>query len=181
MGGANFSSTPAEGPTTINPRKKITKTAGPSPASCPDRSSPQTGQAGRTASNPAKNGPSPQRGQRQVRAARRTGTGANRSTSSFTRPPSKPETRSMLGRERGAHAPPVNADEQEQPDDIDEMPVPGGRLETEMMIRLEVAPGGGPQAHGEKNGPDDHMEAVKPGRHEESRGIDAAGARGAGI
>src|SRR5207249_3916210 len=38
---------------------------------------------------------------------------------------------SLAERQRVAHAPPVDADEQEQPDDIDEMPIPGRRLEAE--------------------------------------------------
>ena len=31
-------------------------------------------------------------------------------------------------------APDVDAEEQEQPDDVDEMPVPGRRLEAEMLL-----------------------------------------------
>src|SRR5918997_455264 len=67
--------------------------------------------------------------------------------------------RSMRRRRRVAHAPPINAHEQEQPDDVDEMPVPGGGLEAEMVIRLEVALNGAPQAYGEKDRADDNMEA----------------------
>src|SRR3954453_18240269 len=125
MGGANFSSTPAEGPTTISPRKRITKTAGPSPASCPDRSRPQTGQAGLTLSRPANSFPSPQRGQRHVRAARSTETGANRPDSSRTRLLSAHGAPLNVRPAARAHTPPIDADKQEQPDDVDEVPVPG--------------------------------------------------------
>src|SRR4051794_12108358 len=61
------------------------------------------------------------------------------------------------------------------------MPIPGGGLEAEMMVRLEVAARGAPQAYGEKDRSDDHMEAVKPGRHEKGRGINAARAGSAGV
>ena len=53
------------------------------------------------------------------------------------------------------------------------MPVPGGRLEPEMMIGLEVALDRPEEADGQEAGPDDDMEAVETGRHVEGRGIDA--------
>src|SRR5438067_10305848 len=80
----------------------------------------------------------------------------------------------MAGREGIAHAPPVDADEQEQPHDVDEMPVPGRSFEPEMMVRLEMALCRTPQADREEGRTDDHVEAVKTGRHKECRGIDAA-------
>src|SRR5437879_5253468 len=55
------------------------------------------------------------------------------------------------------------------------MPVPGRRLEADMMIGLELALDGADQADGEEGGADDDMEAVKASRHEEGRGIDAVG------
>src|SRR5688500_6436639 len=80
---------------------------------------------------------------------------------------------SVARRHRVAHAPPVDADEQEQPDDVDEMPIPGGRFQAEMMVRLEVALRRAPQAHRQEDRADDHMEAVEAGGHEEGRGIDS--------
>src|SRR5438270_12891794 len=74
-----------------------------------------------------------------------------------------------------AHAPPIDADEQEEPDDVDEMPIPGGGLQAEMMVRLEVALRRAPQAHREETGDDDDVKTVKAGRHEEGRRVDAAG------
>src|SRR5438045_9464860 len=75
---------------------------------------------------------------------------------------------------RAPAAPDVDRREQEQPDDVDEMPVPGGRLEAEMLPRREVAPVRADQADGQKDRADDHMEAVEAGRHEEGRPVDAA-------
>src|SRR5271163_2332214 len=43
-------------------------------------------------------------------------------------------------------APPIDADEQEQPDHVDEMPVPGGCLEPDMVGRGELALHGTEQA-----------------------------------
>src|SRR5229473_7180454 len=74
-----------------------------------------------------------------------------------------------------AHAPPIDADEQEQPDHVDEVPVPGRRLQPEMMVRLEMALRRAPQADREKDRPDDDVEAMEPGRHEECRGVDPVG------
>ena len=70
IGGENLISTNAASPTTIIPRKKITKTAGPSPASCADRSRPHTSHAWRTLNRPVNSRPLPQRGHRQPSAAR---------------------------------------------------------------------------------------------------------------
>ena len=72
-------------------------------------------------------------------------------------------------------APPVNADEQEQPDHVNEVPVPGCRLEAEMMIRREVAGPAAEPADTEEGGADDHVEAVEAGRQIEGRSVDAVG------
>ena len=37
------------------------------------------------------------------------------------------------------NTPPVDTAEEEEPDDINEMPVPGRRLKTKMLVRREVA------------------------------------------
>src|SRR5690606_32008296 len=50
-------------------------------------------------------------------------------------------------RERHAPgAPDIDGDEEEQPDHVDEVPVPGGELEAEVMLRREIAPVGADQA-----------------------------------
>src|SRR3546814_5292917 len=55
------------------------------------------------------------------------------------------------------------------------MPVPGGRLEAEVVVRLEMAGIGPEQADDEEDGADEHVEAVEAGRHVEGRGVDAVG------
>src|SRR5690349_15670408 len=82
--------------------------------------------------------------------------------------------RRSFGADGAAAAPPVDADEQEQPDDVDEVPVPRRRLEAEMVIGLEMPGERAEEIHGEEAGADDDMEAVEAGRHEERRGIDPA-------
>src|SRR5215510_10196289 len=73
-----------------------------------------------------------------------------------------------------AGAPDVDAAEQEQPDHVDEVPVPGGELEAEMLGRFELAGKRAAQAHDQEDRADDHMEAVEAGRHEEGRAVDVA-------
>ena len=46
--------------------------------------------------------------------------------------------RSVAAGRRAAPAPDVDAGEQEQPHHVDEVPVPGGELEAEMLLRREV-------------------------------------------
>src|SRR6266566_4720507 len=173
IGGAKRISTRAASPTTIKPRIRITKTAGPSPASWADRSSPQTSHAGRTLKSPANNLPLPQRGHRHPSAARSGETGVK-----FSSEPASRSIGSGLPRHPGAAAalaPPIDADKQEQPHDVDEMPVPGSRLEPEMMVGFEM-PGPCPiETDDQKCRPDDDVETVKPGGHEKSRRIDAVG------
>ena len=85
------------------------------------------------------------------------------------------------GRIVAASAPHIDAGEQEQPHHVDEVPVPGGGLEAEMLLRREVAAHGTDQAHGEEDGADDDVEAVEAGRHEEGRAIDVVGEAEAGM
>src|SRR3546814_5322674 len=103
---------------------KMTNTAGPSPLSAAARFRPQTVQTGLTVRKPSKSGPVPHRGQRHRGPAAKGETGGCRSV-----------IRSWGG--AASTTPPVDADEQEQPHHVDEMPVPGGRLEPEMMVGLE--------------------------------------------
>src|ERR1700710_352707 len=80
-----------------------------------------------------------------------------------------------VGHGFGAVAPDVDAYEQEQPYHVDEMPVPGGEFEAEMLGRGEVPGQGAEQAHDQEDGADQHMEAVEAGRHEEGGAVDIAG------
>ncbi len=66
-------------------------------------------------------------------------------------------------------SPPVDAAEQEQPDHIDEMPVPGRGLEAEMMGRREMAGPRPEEADDQEGRSDDHMETVETRRHIEGR------------
>ena len=45
--------------------------------------------------------------------------------------------RSLTRRRSRPRAPDINAGEQEQPDHVDKMPVPGGGLEAEMPLRVK--------------------------------------------
>src|SRR3546814_4492963 len=59
------------------------------------------------------------------------------------------------------------SDEQEQPHHVDEMPVPGSRLEAEVLLWREIAIVEPLQADGEEDGAHHHVKAVEAGRHEE--------------
>src|SRR5260364_377751 len=80
------------------------------------------------------------------------------------RPPPLSTSAKSVGAVRhrlGAVAPDIDADEQEQPDHVDEVPVPGGELEAEMLLRREVAGIGADQADQQEDGADQHVEAVE--------------------
>src|SRR5262245_524404 len=92
--------------------------------------------------------------------------------------------RSQVGasmRSGHAGAPDGDAHEQEQPDDVDEVPIPGGRLEAEVLLGCEMARQRAEQAHGEEQGADDDVRAVEAGGHEESGAVDVAGILEAGM
>src|SRR5438105_15611767 len=72
----------------------------------------------------------------------------------------------------GAGAPNIDAGEQEEPHHVDEMPVPSGKFETQMLRRREMAEIGAEQADAQECRSNDHMRAMKPGRHEEGRAVD---------
>src|SRR6478735_1113694 len=77
-------------------------------------------------------------------------------------------------RVRYAGAPHIDAGEQEQPHDVNEVPVPGGELEAEMLRRTKLALQRADQAHDQEDRTDDDMRAVKAGRHEEGGAVDIA-------
>src|SRR5438270_12691814 len=84
---------------------------------------------------------------------------------------------------RAPAAPDVERREQEQPHDVDEMPVPRSGLEAEVLPRREVAAVGADQADAKEDGADDDVETVEAGRHEKGRAVDASfeGERRVGI
>src|SRR5579859_6569685 len=67
----------------------------------------------------------------------------------------------------------VDEGEQEQPHHVDEVPVPGGRLEAEVLLRREAAGQQPRQADRQEDRPNQHVEAVEAGRHEEGRAVEA--------
>src|SRR5262245_4799838 len=75
---------------------------------------------------------------------------------------------------RSARTPDVNARKQEDPHDVDEMPVPGGELETEMLSRREVSEIGAEQTDDQKRRANDDMRAMESGRHKECGAMDVA-------
>ena len=68
---------------------------------------------------------------------------------------------------------PVDEDKQSEPHHVDEVPVPGHRLEREMPARGEMALHHPEPDDGEHDGADRDMQAVEPGQHEERRAVDA--------
>src|SRR5262249_35746015 len=83
----------------------------------------------------------------------------------------------VAGRMHGtlrARTPYIDAGEQEDPHHVDEVPVPGGEFETEMLRRREMPEIGTDQAYDQEGRADDHVGAVEPGRHEESGAVDVS-------
>src|SRR5689334_5804166 len=74
----------------------------------------------------------------------------------------------------GTAAPHIDAGEQKQPHDVDEVPIPSREFKPEMLRRLELSCHGAQQADDEKDRADDHMGAVESGRHEKRGAIDVA-------
>src|SRR5712692_7185419 len=75
---------------------------------------------------------------------------------------------------RCARTPHINAGKQEDPDDVDEMPIPSGELEAEMLRRCEMSEINTDQTHDQECRADDDVRAVEAGRHEEGGAIDVA-------
>src|SRR5688500_2111691 len=67
-------------------------------------------------------------------------------------------------------APEIDGDEQEQPNHVDEVPVPGGGFESEMALGREMALHRADPADEQEHRPDENVEAVKSRGHEESGG-----------
>src|ERR1044071_710756 len=73
-----------------------------------------------------------------------------------------------------ARAPDVYAGEQEQPDHVDEMPIPGGKFEAEVLLWSEMPRHGAEQTNDQEDRTDDDVGPVKSGCHEESGAVDVA-------
>src|SRR5690606_8399186 len=70
--------------------------------------------------------------------------------------------------------PHIDEDKEEQPDSVNEVPVPGSAFEAEMLLRREVTGHGAEQTDEQEDGTDEHVEAVEAGRHVERRAEDGA-------
>src|SRR3989304_8691946 len=95
------------------------------------------------------------------------------------RPPDLRQTRLMGVVTAGS--PHIDAGEQEQPHHVDEVPVPGGSLEAEMLLRREVAAHRPDQAYRQEDGADNDVEAMEARGHEEGRAVDVVGEAEAGM
>src|SRR5689334_8711006 len=73
---------------------------------------------------------------------------------------------------RAPGSPDVDAGEKEQPNHVDEMPIPGGELKPDVVSGREGPPIRAQETYKEENHADDDMRAVKAGRHEERRAVD---------
>src|SRR5262245_20598043 len=67
---------------------------------------------------------------------------------------------------------PVDDDVEAEPDDVHEVPVPGGAFEAEVALRREVAPLQAQRDEQQHQHADEHVEAVEAGQHEEGRAED---------
>src|SRR5690606_26431212 len=83
-----------------------------------------------------------------------------------------PPRRRLMRHRRTKAAPYIDAGEQEQPHHVDKVPIPGGRLEAEMLLRREVPRQGAEEADRKEDGPDYDVETVKSRRHEERGAVD---------
>ena len=68
----------------------------------------------------------------------------------------------------------VDKCEQEQPDDVDKMPIPSCKLEAEMLFRGHVLRIEPEQTHCQEDCPDNNVRAVEAGRHKEGGSIGRA-------
>ena len=69
----------------------------------------------------------------------------------------------------------IDDDKKEQPDNVYKVPIPRGRFKPEMVLRGEVTSQCAQQADQQKHRADNHMKAVKSGRHEKGSTVNMAG------
>src|SRR3546814_17952 len=68
----------------------------------------------------------------------------------------------------------INDQEQEQPDNVDKVPVPGSSFKTEVLTRCKVSLMRADQIDDQENGADQYVEAVKACRHVKGRAVGCA-------
>src|ERR1700691_6306515 len=71
-----------------------------------------------------------------------------------------------------AGTPDIDAGVQGQPHHVDEMPVPGGEFEAQMLLRRKLAELGAEQADDQEYCADDDVSAVEARRHEKGCAVD---------
>ena len=71
-------------------------------------------------------------------------------------------------------SPQIDGDEEEEPHDVNKVPIPSGKFKTEMLLRREMSPRSAQQTDRQKDRTDDHMEPVKARRHEQGCAVDVA-------
>ena len=59
----------------------------------------------------------------------------------------------------------INAGKEEQPNHVDEVPIPSCGLKSEVLLGLEMSRIGPEEAHRQEDSAHQHMEAVKASRH----------------
>src|SRR3546814_956941 len=72
---------------------------------------------------------------------------------------------------RAPATPHINDEEQEQPDDVDKVPVPGSSFKTEVLTRCKVSLMRADQIDDQENGADQYVEDVKACRHVKGRAV----------
>ena len=71
-------------------------------------------------------------------------------------------------------APDVDCEEQEQPYNVNEVPVPSSGFETDVLLLREVTTLQTEQADQQEDRSDQYVETVEASRHEEVRAIDVS-------
>src|SRR5688500_15302294 len=126
-------------PVTNPPTMKIRKAAGPSPTLKPAKSRPQGRHSGAKLAIPSNKVFAPQRGHEPRSATDHNEISESMIGNGGRRTPLLECVSTKLLVEFGAPAAPdIDAKEEEQPDNVDEVPVPGRRLEAEMLTRREM-------------------------------------------
>src|SRR3546814_13857003 len=77
----------------------------------------------------------------------------------------------VRGDRRAPAAPDIDDDEEEQPHDVDEVPIPRRGFETEMLLRGEMALIGPHEADDQEDRADQNVKAVEARRHIEGRAV----------
>src|SRR3546814_4580393 len=77
----------------------------------------------------------------------------------------------VRGDRRAPAAPDIDDDEEEQPHDVDEVPIPRRGFETEMLLRGEMARIGPHEADDQEDRADQNVKAVETRRHIEGRAV----------